>query len=58
MKSYEYSAWVTIKAKNEDAARRKLESMQNALGRSFPNDDVWVSIDDGEPIELDEDLDE
>jgi hypothetical protein len=55
VRAFEFSGWVTIKARDERSARRKLDTMENVLERSFPEGDVWVSIDDGEPIELEED---
>lgn len=54
MPRYEFSAWVTVKAETEHAAREKVERAQEYV----EGVEVLLSIDDSEPIELDDEHDD
>lgn len=50
---WEFSAWVTVFAPTEQAAKTKLDEVQGTIDLSRA--DVRLSIDDGQPTEVTED---
>lgn len=55
MPTYEYSAWVTVKAESEEDADQLIDDAQTEIQRIF-SDNVVLHIEDGPPeIEDEED---
>ena len=55
MPTYEISAWVHVTAESPEKAKEDAEEIAHRLSKSG---DFSLGIDDGEPIDIDDELDE
>ena len=55
MPTYEFSAFLQVRGDTEREARARLDELLDVAGTTMG---ITVGIDDGEPVEVDEDDDE